>query len=93
MKAIQKKNKRPVGQVEKLILSLFSKKISRKKKLMAAAIVLYIISPFDFIPDFIPLVGYADDVILPILLMITDKLLSENKESTRNQPIKEAEKI
>ena len=91
MKVIQ--NKVPLFQSKKIVSSLFNKKISNKNKLMAIAIIVYIISPFDFIPDFIPLVGYADDVILPILLLITNKLLTENNGSIKNKVIKQAEKI
>lgn len=90
---IQKQKKTPMTQVKSLVLSLFNTKVSGKKKLMVAAIVLYIISPIDFIPDFIPVAGYADDVILPILLIIANKLLSDNSELKDNQTIKEAEKV
>ena len=33
-------------------------------KLGAALIVLYVISPIDIIPDFIPVVGFMDDIVL-----------------------------
>jgi uncharacterized membrane protein YkvA (DUF1232 family) len=90
MKIMKEQKKKPLFQTKKTMTALFNKKISGKNKLMAAIIVLYIISPFDLIPDFIPLVGYADDVILPILLIIIDKLLSEKNESEITQTIKEA---
>lgn len=93
MKMIQKQKKTPMTQVKSLILSLFSTKVSGKKKLMVAAIIFYIISPIDFIPDFIPVAGYADDVILPILLIVANKLLSDNSEVKNNNVIKEAEKV
>lgn len=93
MKMIQKQKKTPVKQVKSLVLSLFSTKVSGKKKLMVAAIIFYIISPIDFIPDFIPVAGYADDVILPILLIVANKLLSDNSEVKNNNVIKEAEKV
>ncbi|WP_313468158.1 DUF1232 domain-containing protein [Carnobacterium sp.] len=93
MKMIQKQKKTPMTQVKSLILSLFSTKVSGKKKLMVAAIIFYIISPIDFIPDFIPVAGYADDVILPILLIVANKLLSDNSEVKNNNIIKEAEKV
>ena len=33
-------------------------------KLGAAAIVVYVISPIDLIPDFIPVIGFMDDIVL-----------------------------
>ena len=81
-----------MSQVKSLILSLFNTKTSGKKKLMVAGIILYIISPIDFIPDFIPVVGYADDVILPILLLVANKLLSDDSQTNTSQIRKEAEK-
>lgn len=92
MKMKTKQNKTPMSQVKSLILSLFNTKTSGKKKLMVAGIILYIISPIDFIPDFIPVVGYADDVILPILLLVANKLLSEDTQTNTAQIRKEAEK-
>ncbi|WP_052303146.1 YkvA family protein [Carnobacterium sp. 17-4] len=92
MKMKTKQNKTPMSQVKSLILSLFNTKTSGRKKLMVAGIILYIISPIDFIPDFIPVVGYADDVILPILLLVANKLLSDDTQTNTAQIRKEAEK-
>ena len=45
-------------------------------KALAAFVVAYALSPIDLIPDFIPVLGYLDDVLLlPGLIYLTIKLL------------------
>jgi uncharacterized membrane protein YkvA (DUF1232 family) len=45
-------------------------------KVLAGAIVAYALSPIDLIPDFIPLLGSVDDlVIVPLGLMLALKLI------------------
>lgn len=44
-------------------------------KILAVAIVAYAFSPIDLIPDFIPVLGYVDEVILlPVCIWIVLKL-------------------
>ena len=39
----------------------------------------YALSPIDLIPDFIPLLGYLDDlIVLPLLVSLTVKLIPED---------------
>ncbi len=48
-------------------------------RLFALAIAAYAMSPFDLIPDFIPIVGYLDDIILlPLGIMLAIKLTPKN---------------
>ncbi|NLP11915.1 DUF1232 domain-containing protein [bacterium] len=43
----------------------------RHAKLLAAGIVAYVFSPIDLIPDFIPILGYVDDLILvPLAILL-----------------------
>ena len=68
----------------------------KAKQLPAAAIILtvlmvsYALAPIDLIPDFIPIIGYLDElVIIPALLylinLITKKSITEKYMSTRPQ--------
>ena len=48
-------------------------------KLVAAITVGYALSPIDLIPDFIPVLGYLDDIILlPALIALTVKLIPKS---------------
>ena len=64
-------------------------------KLFAAAVVAYAISPIDLIPDFIPVLGYLDDLVLvPLgivaaIRMIPPHVLAECRERARNESLHE----
>jgi uncharacterized membrane protein YkvA (DUF1232 family) len=52
--------------------------------------VAYALSPIDLIPDFVPILGYLDDIILiPILVWITLKLIPESVISLSRQQAQE----
>jgi len=59
-------------------------------KILAALTVGYALSPIDLIPDFIPMLGYLDDVlILPGLVYLTVKMIphdvwERSMEESRN---------
>jgi uncharacterized membrane protein YkvA (DUF1232 family) len=58
-------------------------------KVIAAAVVAYALSPIDLIPDFIPVIGYLDDLVLiPLFILIARRLippdlLAEHRERAR----------
>jgi len=46
-------------------------------KVVASCVVAYAFSPIDLIPDFIPLIGYLDDLILvPLGILLAVRLIS-----------------
>jgi uncharacterized membrane protein YkvA (DUF1232 family) len=54
--------------------------VPRRAKLLLAAVAVYLASPVDLLPDFIPLLGYLDDVllgavVLDALLTVVDRSL------------------
>jgi uncharacterized membrane protein YkvA (DUF1232 family) len=61
-------------------------------KLLTLLVIAYVISPVDIIPDFIPVLGLLDEVILvPIALALIIKLVPEEvirEYRTRQQEIK-----
>jgi uncharacterized membrane protein YkvA (DUF1232 family) len=45
-------------------------------KLMAGAVAAYALSPIDLIPDFIPILGYLDDlIIVPIGILLAVRMI------------------
>jgi uncharacterized membrane protein YkvA (DUF1232 family) len=52
------------------------KRVTKKQKLFVGGIITYVILPIDLIPDFIPIIGYADDLVLVVygLNMILNEL-------------------
>ncbi|MDI9243103.1 YkvA family protein [Fusibacillus kribbianus] len=59
-----------------VFLALKAKETPLIAKIVAGITVAYALSPIDLIPDFIPILGYLDDVILlPTLVSLTLKLI------------------
>lgn len=59
-----------------LFLALKDKDTPLLAKVLAGLTVAYALSPVDLIPDFIPVVGYLDDLLLlPLLAALTIKFI------------------
>lgn len=73
LKARARQLKRDVPAV---FLALRDKRTPIIAKVIAAITVGYALSPVDLIPDFVPVLGYLDDVILlPALIALTIRLI------------------
>jgi uncharacterized membrane protein YkvA (DUF1232 family) len=68
-----------------------------KTKLLPKILILitigYALSPIDLIPDFIPVLGYLDDLlVVPVLISLTLKIMpkeimDESREKARKEPL------
>lgn len=63
-----------------------------KNLLIPGAVLLYVISPIDVIPDWIPVIGQMDDLALvllaiPLLLKETERFLAWENENRGNKVI------
>ena len=62
--------------VPAVFLALKAKETPLLAKLLAFLTIAYALSPIDLIPDFVPVLGYLDDlIILPALVFLTCKLI------------------
>ena len=65
-------------------------------KAVAAAVAAYALSPIDLIPDFVPVLGYLDDlVIVPLgisiaVRLIPPEIMAEHRRAAREAPASRA---
>jgi uncharacterized membrane protein YkvA (DUF1232 family) len=65
-----------VRDVHALYLASRDRRVPWYAKAMAAVVAGYALSPIDLIPDFIPVLGYLDDVILlPVGVLLVIRLI------------------
>ncbi len=78
MKLKEKANelKRKSAQI---YVALLAKETPWYAKGIALLVIIYALSPLDLIPDFIPILGYLDDlIILPLLISLCIKLIPKD---------------
>lgn len=73
---LKRRAKRLKRQVWSLWLAMKDPRTPFRARLVIAVTVAYALSPIDLIPDFIPVLGYLDDlVILPGLIVLAIRLI------------------
>lgn len=84
--SLKQRARRLKTEVYALYLAYKDPRVPWYARLFAAGVVAYAVSPIDLIPDFIPVIGYLDDLILvPIgivlaLKMIPPEVMTECRE-------------
>ena len=73
---LKERAKKLKKEIPAVFLALKDKDTPIVAKMIVAVTVGYALSPIDFIPDFIPVLGYLDDIILlPALITLSIKLI------------------
>lgn len=85
-------SRRLKSELQVLMLAYKDKRTPVLAKLLVGVTVGYLLSPIDLIPDFIPLLGILDDlIIVPVLIrlslrMIPTEVLEEARQAAKTQP-------
>lgn len=67
------------SDVPAVFLALKDQRTPVFARILAGITIAYALSPIDLIPDFVPVLGYLDDVIvLPALIALTVKLIPKD---------------
>ena len=99
MKILQKlkqKAKQLKSEVKVLIIAYKDTRTPLAAKILIGLTAAYLLSPVDLIPDFIPVLGLLDDlIIVPLLIKLSIRLIPQNvlmeareKALTSSQPSK-----
>lgn len=77
-----------------MILAYSDKRTPLSAKILIGLTVGYLLNPIDLMPDFIPVIGYLDDlIIVPLLIRLSIKLipaaaLIEARQNVKDNPQK-----
>jgi uncharacterized membrane protein YkvA (DUF1232 family) len=78
LKKLKEKAKALRNEVHVLVIVYKDKRTPLLPKLLIGLTIGYLFSPIDLIPDFIPILGLLDDlIIVPLLIKLSVKLIPE----------------
>jgi uncharacterized membrane protein YkvA (DUF1232 family) len=76
--SLKEKAREIIRNIAALFIALKKKETPWYAKIVAGITVGYALSPIDLVPDFIPVLGYLDDlIILPLLAALAIRLIPE----------------
>ena len=93
MASFKEKARQLKTDIYALSLAYKDPRVPLHAKIFVAVVVAYALSPIDLIPDFIPILGYIDDlIIIPVgiylsLKMIPREVLLECRKKAQSAPI------
>ena len=77
------------SETQVLVVAYSDKRTPLMAKIMIGLTVGYLLSPIDLIPDFIPVIGLLDDlIIIPILILLSIKLIPLNVLTEARETVK-----
>lgn len=78
LEALKDKSKRLKKELKVIYIAYRKQEVPWYVKALAAIVIGYALSPIDLIPDFIPVLGYLDDLLLiPLGIYLVIKLIPE----------------
>ena len=76
---LKERGKKLKTDIPAIFLALKDKETPIVAKIFAGITIAYALSPIDLIPDFIPVLGYLDDIILlPMFVALTIKFIPKD---------------
>jgi uncharacterized membrane protein YkvA (DUF1232 family) len=68
-----------LGEALAILLAMLDKRTPLFAKLLSGLVLLYLISPVDFVPDFLPFLGWLDDLaIVPLGLWLASRFIPDD---------------
>ena len=88
--SLKERANRLKSDIPAVFFALKAKETPWYAKVCAALTITYALSPVDLVPDFIPILGYLDDVILlPLLVALTVKFIPKETFQKYREEAKE----
>lgn len=79
MESLKEKARHLKTEVHALVLAYKDPRVPWYAKAFMGLIIAYAVSPIDLIPDFIPVLGYVDDlVIVPVGIRLAIKMIPKD---------------